>query len=286
MKTTTLSFVLLAITVLPLRAQWNQQTVDNSQDVGRYSDIAYDNEGNAHIVYADVTRDDLKYAVWTGNGWEIYAVETGGGSEIYPSIAVDSDNGVHMCFYYGSDDLVYRYVDPSGYVSMSIVDGNVGSVYSTSICVDYDVIWEAFTPHIIWNEYPAGLRYAKLNHETGNWEQTSIDESAQAGRDDCDIITNGSGEFFVSYLDLEDYDIRFGYFDGQTWSTFFVDGLETNIRYGTSIALDGSGIPHISYYDQTNGDLKYATINPTRTSASETLRSLRNETPVYKSDNR
>jgi PKD repeat protein/ribosomal protein L40E len=44
---------------------------------------------------------------------------------------------------------------------------------------------------------------------------------------------------------------------GTTWSIDTVDSTGT-VGYWPSIALDSSGNPHISYFDSTNGDLKYA----------------------------
>lgn len=45
------------------------------------------------------------------------------------------------------------------------------------------------------------------------------------------------------------------------WSIQTVDS-EGNVGYYTSIALDSSDRPHISYYDETNDDLKYARWTP------------------------
>jgi hypothetical protein len=287
MNTIPLSFLLLAITVSSLQAQWNQQTIDNSADVGKSSDIAYDNQGYPHIVYTTLPSKDVKYARWTGDGWSISTIETGFGSndDVYPSIVIDPSNCIHIVYWDGtnSDQIVYHYINSSGGTTESIIQGSQ-YVYSSSICLTHNSIWDVFVPHVVWGSL-YGLWYATLNPETEAWETSIIDVSMWAGRGGCDIVTNGIGEFFVSYLDYNDYDIRFAYCDGGDWSTFLVDGIDTDISSGTSIALDNNGIPHISYYDQTNGDLKYATVNPLRRSGDASPSSISSQRHKTSSDN-
>ncbi len=45
---------------------------------------------------------------------------------------------------------------------------------------------------------------------------------------------------------------------GSNWLPETVDGASSNVGQWTSIKIDTSGYPHISYYDITNSDLKYA----------------------------
>jgi hypothetical protein len=47
--------------------------------------------------------------------------------------------------------------------------------------------------------------------------------------------------------------------DGGSALSWHIESVDTagDVPYGTSIALNANGYPHISYYDWTNGDLKY-----------------------------
>ena len=93
------------------------------------------------------------------------------------------------------------------------------------------------------------------------WQYEVADSASGVGRD-ASLVLDSSGYPHVSYsrrIDIPsgDTDLKYAYKDATGWHVQTVDvtGL---VGAHSSLALDGSGHPHISYYDDTNNDLKYA----------------------------
>jgi hypothetical protein len=61
----------------------------------------------------------------------------------------------------------------------------------------------------------------------------------------------------VCYHDFKNFDLKHARWNGTGWN---IETVDSDGRVGsyTSLALDSGDNPHISYYDATNNDLKYA----------------------------
>lgn len=71
---------------------------------------------------------------------------------------------------------------------------------------------------------------------------------------DRSLRLNADGHFRIAYG--EDF-LYYIWYDGRTWHKEVVDRSPGTGRYA-SLALDAAGNPHISYWDSTLYDLKYA----------------------------
>ena len=202
---------------------WETETVDSSDNVGMYTSIALDPWGKVHISYYDTGSSDLKYVTNESGSWEDEVVEES--ADIvgkWSSIAVDSSGNAHISYYDDSND---------------------------------------------------DLRYATNKDGTAEepWEYEKVDSKGGVDVGEyTSIAVDSSGDVHISYYDDSNDDLRYATNKDGTvqapWKDELVDGDgdgedEAKPRVGeyTSIALDSSGNAHISYYDDSNDALKYAT---------------------------
>ena len=230
-------------------------------DVGQYTSIALDNQNYAHISYYDVDSTNLKYARFTGSGWEITVVDHSGDVGKYSSIAIGYVNGarrIHISYYDDTnDDLKYAYYNGSNWNSWSIdTQGDVGKW--TSIAVDSDN-----HPHIsYYDDTNDDLKYAYYDGSSWTREIADASQGENVGQYTSIALDPGTNYPRISYYrlhgDPQDGDLKFAYRDNTRWYSEVADnGNGDDVGQYTSLALNGSGHPRISYYDVTDKDLYY-----------------------------
>ncbi len=96
------------------RNDWECETVDSIGNVGMYSSIIIDPLDNLPIIsYYDATNRALKLAIDTAVGWAIKTIDAPllNSTGLYSSLAMDSNRGLHIAYYYsnfsGVDSLRY-----------------------------------------------------------------------------------------------------------------------------------------------------------------------------------
>ncbi|MBI3811422.1 MAG: hypothetical protein HY283_04360 [Nitrospirae bacterium] len=190
-----------------------------NQDLGQWTSIAVDSGGAIHISYYD-TRD-----VNTNNGALRYVTS---GS---PPVVVDA---------------------PAG--------GNVGQY--TSIAVSSTGV-----VHIsYYDQTNAALKYATCSAtctNPANWTAITVDKPANNVGQYTSIAVSSTGVLHISYWDSNAQDLKYATCSATctnpaNWTKIAVD-TTGNVGQYTGIAVSSTGVVHISYYDQTNVALKYAT---------------------------
>jgi hypothetical protein len=97
---------------------------------------------------------------------------------------------------------------------------------------------------------------------TRSWQSTVADPTSDAGRY-TSLALDGTGRVHVSHYDITRADLRYATCAAActtpgNWQGAAID-TTGNVGLWTSLAVDGTSRLHVSYWDGTNGHLKYAT---------------------------
>jgi hypothetical protein len=235
-----------SITIYP--NQFNIQVVDvvGGSPVGR--SIKVDNQGNPHIAYHDSTNGDLKYAKWTGSGWDIQTVDSAGNVGGYPSLQFDNLGNPYISYLDMTNNyLKYARWTGSVWELHTIDSANVNEEYS-GLGID-----ALNVPHIVYNCYSnTDVKFAEW---TGTRWSTQTIESVIGYTRYASLGFDGSERAHVIYYDDGSHILKYAV---QTSTGWYIENVDYATDLYGAIAVDGTGNPHISYYNWTSQDLKYA----------------------------
>ncbi|HEC78844.1 MAG TPA: T9SS type A sorting domain-containing protein [candidate division WOR-3 bacterium] len=233
--------------------QWEIHTVDNVADVGYFTGIDVDSQNHPHISYYDDSNDDLKHAYWDGSVWHTEVVDATGNVGTWTSLAVNrNDDNIHISYCDESNrDLKYARWNGSSW-SVQTIDGSGNRGEYTCIALDSNG-----SPHISYIYGGSGdLMYAFW---TGTiWGTMCVDDEDDTGRYTGIAIDNNNYPHF-SYHDYtwnlwtHRHWAKYAYYTGSGWVRQWVD-QRYYTGYYTSIAVDSTNVPHISYQGASHCD--------------------------------
>ena len=240
---------------------WDNQTVDYSSDMMGYYSLVLDANDNPHVSYYIgwiqyfETGQDLKYARWTGNGWELQTLDTDGNVGYWNSLALDNNGNPHIT-YFNNDTGFIKYTrrTESSWETQIVDKAGKAGLYP-SLALD-----QSNCPHISYLDTSYGeLKFA---HWTGSaWDIQVVDSSSFTGYF-TSLVLDSYGYPHISYYDLIYGDLRYARWTGISWEIQTVDspaeGSLYTVGWYTSLALDMNDNPHISYFDENAVAVKYA----------------------------
>jgi hypothetical protein len=238
-------------------ANWSVETVDDEDNVGKFTSLFIDSGDHPHISYYDANHGNLKYARNLGGGWEVYVIArwwmAGEGFLDQSSLTADS----------GSPEAS---VDPTDWHFVpgeqnawgnqqdftTVITDTKGVGLYTSIALDANG-----NPYISYYDAVNGdLKCARL--VLGSWYVDTVDSDGVTGLYTSIAVDDSSpAKIYISYYDYTNRNLRYAVWNGSHWSRITADATGDVGSY-TSLALDNGNKARISYYDATNKDLKYA----------------------------
>ena len=197
-----------------------------------------------------ITPITFNWTAWTSGVLNsTSSVYTSGNSGDYNSIAVDSNDKVHIVFYRDDNSNLYHATNASGSWSTSSIEtnNNVGKYCSIAIDSNDGL-------HVSY-QYNTGnaLKYAYKASGSSTWSRTTVDNT---GGKFTSIAVDSNDKPHIAYRDSGG-DVGYAEKTGSSW-TFGTVQTAGDIA-SASIAIDSDDHIHIAYYDSNNKDMFHLT---------------------------
>ncbi|MEZ4664061.1 MAG: PxKF domain-containing protein [Caldilineaceae bacterium] len=262
---------------------WQIQTVDSAGIVGENSSLALDGNGNPVISYYDATNQDLKLVhcgdATCGSGNTIRTVDSVGDVGSYTSLALDSSGNPVISYYDRTNqDLKLVYCGDATCNSANIIRtvdsaGDVGE--STSLELD-----SSGNPVISYFDHThSALKLVHCGDATcgsGNVIQT-LDGGVDSVGTDSSLALDSDGRPVISYYDDSNFDlklVRCGDVACSSGNTIQIVDGPADVGSNSALALDSNGYPVISYYDESNINLKFVHCGDATCSSGNSFQTL------------
>ena len=230
---------------------WTREYVDAS---GRGTSLAADAAGNVHISYG-ANKGGLSYGFRpAGVNTKWYTMVLGGGVS-FTNLKLDQRSTPRICATYFTLPLRYAHLEDKGWQIEEIApEDNMSVQAECSVAIGPDG-----TPHLSWYRIPpndhtyAHMRYAYL--KDGVWLMKTLDFDMQTGKWNSMLI-DPQGHPEISYDCFVKGLMKVASWNGTDWTIRIVDsrgahGDDYSLGMGSSLMLDAQGIPHVSYYTDT-----------------------------------
>ncbi|MDA8802257.1 putative Ig domain-containing protein, partial [Candidatus Poseidoniales archaeon] len=253
--------------------------------IGEWLEVALDSDGYRHVSTADSSNFDLMYATDASGAWVNITVDAPGQVGQHNSIAVDSEDVVHIAYYSFKDDTnVFtrdlKYATCASSCSSASSWSNItldatGLVgLGTSIAVDSnDGVHISYT-----DSTNAALKYTMCSSSCGtasSWSNVSVDDIGTGVSKPTDIAIDSNDAVHIAYhwqaSGTNNYNVRYATCttscaSASSWTN--TSGISLSNIYDVALAIDSNDALHIAGYDATNKDIIYLACTSSCTSAS------------------
>ena len=267
-------------------SNWNNQTIDLSLASTlciANSALVLDQNNNPYIIYCEHNslNTTLKYASWTGAGWNIQKIDSDAPTFDFYQASIGLDSNYYPRVVYERGNLVAGVaIDSESEVKYAEWDGQswkIQTAFTDINSIGNVVLDSSNRPHFTCLNLPS-LMYATLDGAT--WTVQTVDSNSlladgsflaldrQSNPHVCYYEEAGAGSLYGSLM--------YAYQDGSGWRTEVVTNNGTDAGAGP-IVLDSSGRPHIAYSTHHYSDpfhyydVKYASLAESGPSSSPSV---------------
>jgi hypothetical protein len=241
---------------------WQFEYIDRTYDVGQYISLGVDSTDKPHVSYYDATHGNLVYATKiSATEWVTSPLDIIGDVGMFTSLAISTDDRVYISYFDYTNTrlkIIYQtppfkfWIDPPQVVDSGGVD-DVG-LYS-SIALD-----GSGNPNISY--YDESNKKLKFAYYDGTWHPETVadpDTDHDVGRFTSLAIDPATNTRHICYFDLTSGALKYARYIPPLgpWEFAVVDDVG-DTGYSCSIDLNSLGQPAISYYDNSNANLKIA----------------------------